>query len=143
MFEDHNIHVCLLPPNTTDCLQPMDISVNKPAKDYLKRQFDQWYSEQVLAQLEEEDTSDLEALELEPINLGLPALKEIGAKWLVDMAAYISDNPQTIVNGFIHSGITGALDGLEMDNTAEPDNDQGTDSDDDFDESEAEFSDSQ
>lgn len=60
LLDAHNIHVCLLPANTTDHLQPMDISVNKPAKDFLKRQFDQWYSEQVLAQLEGEDTSDLE-----------------------------------------------------------------------------------
>ena len=33
-LEAHNIHVCLLPPNTTDLLQPMDLSVNKPAKDF-------------------------------------------------------------------------------------------------------------
>ena len=31
------VHVCLLPPNTTDLLQPMDLSVNKPAKDFLRR----------------------------------------------------------------------------------------------------------
>ena len=37
-----NIHVCLLPPNTTDLLQPMDIAVNKPAKDFLKRNFEEW-----------------------------------------------------------------------------------------------------
>ena len=24
LLEDHNIHVCLLPPNTTDRLQPME-----------------------------------------------------------------------------------------------------------------------
>ncbi len=115
LLDAHNIHVCLLPPNTTDHLQPMDISVNKPAKDFLKRQFDHWYSEKVLTQLEGEDTNNLEALELQPINLGLPALKEVGAKWLVDMATYISDNPQMIVNGFIRFGITGALDGQETD----------------------------
>ena len=47
LLEANNIHVCLLPPNTTDTLQPMDMSVNKPAKDYLKRIFEQWYSIQM------------------------------------------------------------------------------------------------
>ena len=46
LLEDNNIHVCLLPSNTTDLLQPMDISVNKPVKEYLRRIFQQWYSEQ-------------------------------------------------------------------------------------------------
>ena len=68
LLDTHNIHVCLLPPNTTDRLQPMDISVNKPAKDFLKRQFDEWYSKQVLAQLED-DTSKLEKLEMQPEKL--------------------------------------------------------------------------
>lgn len=27
LLESNNIHTCLLPPNTTDCLQPLDISV--------------------------------------------------------------------------------------------------------------------
>ena len=141
LLDTHNIHVCLLPPNTTDRLQPMDISVNKPVKDYLKRQFDKWYSEHVLTQLEGEDTSNMEALQLHPINLGLPELKEIGAKWLVDMASYISNNPQMIVNGFIHSGIAGALDGQEMtDDVVEPEDSQERDSEDDFDEDDFEES---
>ena len=76
LLDSHNIHVCWLPPNTTDHLQPMDISVNKPAKDHLRRQFNQCYSDQVLAQLEGEDVADLEALELRSIDLGMPAMKE-------------------------------------------------------------------
>jgi hypothetical protein len=41
LLEMNNIHMCLLPPNTTDLLQPVDVSVNKPAKeDFWKRQFE-------------------------------------------------------------------------------------------------------
>ena len=102
----------------------MDISVNKPAKDYLKRQFEQWYSEQVTNQLEGRDLSNLEAAELQPIDLGMPIMKEIGAKWLVDMANYISNNPQSIVNGFVHSGITRAADGMQSDEQHNSDGEQ-------------------
>ena len=49
LLDQYNIHVCLLPPNTTDRLQSMDISVNKPAKDHLKKQFNEWYTQQLLA----------------------------------------------------------------------------------------------
>jgi hypothetical protein len=113
LLEDNNIHVCRLPPNTTDRLQPMDVSVNKPAKDYIKREFQTWYSQQVMKQLEGKDVDDLEAVELTPIELGMPILKEIGAKWLVGMAEHLGRNPHIIVNGFVHAGITKALDGIE------------------------------
>ena len=109
LLEDNNILVTLLPPNTTDLLQPMDISVNKPAKEYLRREFEKWYSEEVMKQLEGKDLENLEEAELEPINMGMPILKEIGAKWLVGMAEYLSDNPQFVVNGFLHSGIAAAI----------------------------------
>ena len=76
LLDNNNIHFCLLPPNTTDRLQPLDISVNKPAKDHLRREFIQWYSEQVLAQLEEE-VSNLDELEIEPIDLSMATMKEL------------------------------------------------------------------
>ena len=47
LLEAHNIDVCLLPPNTTDLLQPPDIAVNKPVKDDMKRKFEDWYSSEV------------------------------------------------------------------------------------------------
>ena len=98
LLEANNIHVVLLSPNTTDSLRPMDLSVNKPAKDFLKQRFEEWYSGKVTKQLDEEENK---ATELEPINLGLPMLKELGAKWLVQMSEYFADNPHIIVNGFI------------------------------------------
>ena len=101
LLESNSIHICLLPPNTTDHLQPMDVSVNKPAKDFLKRKFDEWYSEQVIEQLDGENMDDFENVNLQPIDITLPALK---------MAENISNNPQMIVNGFTRSGIAGVLE---------------------------------
>ena len=43
-IDAHNVYVVLIPANCTDRLQPLDISVNKPAKDFLRKQFQQWYS---------------------------------------------------------------------------------------------------
>ena len=81
ILEENNIHVCLLPPNSTDVLQPMDISVNKPAKVYLRNEFQLWYSEKVLERIEEEN---VDAADITPIKMGLPIMRELGAKckWL-------------------------------------------------------------
>ena len=40
LLERHRIHTCLILANATDRLQPMDISVNKPAKSFLKKKFE-------------------------------------------------------------------------------------------------------
>ena len=134
-LEENNILISRLPPNMTDRLQPMDISVNKPAKEYLKKEFEDWYSEQVMQQLDGKDIDDLESTEIQPINLGMPVLKEVSAKWLVEMVEYITNNPQFIVNGFIRSGISSAIDGVvdmgsaSEDSGTEEDLDSHTDSD--------------
>ena len=106
LLERHRIHTCLSPANATDRLQPMDISVNKPAKSFLKKKFEMWYSDQVTQQLEGQD---MDIVDVEPIDLSMGMVKEIGAKWLVDMVNYIGDNPQFIVNGFIHAEIAKAF----------------------------------
>ena len=36
-------------------------------------------------------------------------MKEVSARWHVDIAEHSSDNSQLIVSGFLRSGITGAL----------------------------------
>ena len=44
LLEDNNILVSMLPPNTTADLQLMDLSVNKPTKQYLQKCFEDWYA---------------------------------------------------------------------------------------------------
>ena len=53
----------------------------------------------MIEQLDGENMDNFDNMNLQPINLSLPALKEVGAKWLVEVAEYISSNPQMIVNG--------------------------------------------
>ena len=85
--EANNLNICLLAPNTTDLLQPMDPTVSKPAKNFLKNAFSQWYADKLLQQLEDDDIP-LDQMEQDVTELGLPVLKELGAKWLVMMAQY-------------------------------------------------------
>ena len=115
LLEKFHLHVCLLPANTTDLLQPKDISVNKPVKSFLKEQFSIWYSEQLFKQFEDQSDVPLEDVTVDPVDLSLGNMKNIGAKWLVEAAKYITDNPQFTVNGFIHAGICQALDGQTAD----------------------------
>ena len=64
----------LIPPNCTDRLQPLDLSVNKAAKDFLRDQFREWYAKQVCMQLQEG--------EIKTVDLRLSLLKPLGAGWI-------------------------------------------------------------
>ena len=48
-----NSNVILIPANCTDRLQPLGISVNKAAKELLRKKVHQWYAMQVCAQLQQ------------------------------------------------------------------------------------------
>ena len=56
-------------------------------------------------------------------------LKELGARWLVEMSQYFAENPQIIVNGFVKAGITGALDGDDQETESSTDNETESDFD--------------
>ena len=65
----------------------------------LKEKFSIWYSEQLFKQFENQSDVPLEDVTVVPVDLSLGNMRNIGAKWLVEAAKYISDNPQFIVNG--------------------------------------------
>ena len=112
LLQRHTFYTCLIPANATNRLQPMDILVNKPAKSFLMKQFELWYSDQ---QLEDQD---IKIVAVEPSDLSMGMMKERRAKWLVDMAHYIGDNSQFIVNGFTHASIAKALNGEDIDDSS-------------------------
>ena len=47
ILDFHIIRVINVPANCTDCLQPLDVSVNKSIKHHLKESFQEWYANEV------------------------------------------------------------------------------------------------
>ena len=91
----------LFPANCSDKLQPLDLSVNKPVKDFMKRQFQNWYGEMICKQLEDKVE--------EEVDMRPSVMKPFSARWLIDMHKYFVDHPSIIVDGFHNAGIVDAL----------------------------------
>ena len=51
ILRDNNIHYVLVLNNMTQLFQPLDFTVNKHCKSYLKRLFSEWYAQQIENQL--------------------------------------------------------------------------------------------
>ena len=66
VLEENKIVLVFVPNNCTDVLQPIDLSVNKPFKDHLRKCFAEWYSQQVSTQLEDGTPVDNVWLEMAP-----------------------------------------------------------------------------
>lgn len=54
---------------------------------------------------------DPDTFDIDPIDLRAAIVKERSSQWLVDLAQYMAENPQIIVNRFVKTGITAALHG--------------------------------
>ena len=96
----------MVPACCTDQLQPLDLTVNRVAKSFLQRQFQEWYADEVASQFDDSDTS----FDPVPVDLSTAQMKSIGVKWLIELHQYLCDNPQHAVNGFIASGISQSIE---------------------------------
>ena len=83
LLDNYNLDVFLLPANCTDQLQPLDLSVNKAAKPFLRLQFQAWYAKELHSQL-------LEQTEATPIDLKLSIMKPLSTKWIDLLCNYTS-----------------------------------------------------
>lgn len=112
-LEDNKILVVAVPDGTTDKLQPLDLSVNEAAEDFLQECFRHQYSQQVMKQLKDhEDPKNIQ------VNMSTAVMRELSAQWLT---AALYDNfrgrPELISNGFKEAGIAAALE--DQDQSAE------------------------
>ena len=87
-------YVILIPPNCTDRLQPLDISVNKPAKDFYGGNFK-------IGTQRKFAVMQFQGLESkEPVDLRLTIVKPLGAQWVISLHKYLKSKPQIIQNEF-------------------------------------------
>ena len=70
-MEENNVYVVSVPANCKDRLQPMDLSVNKSAKEFMQSKLRDWYATQVKLQLDESEdvaTVDLRIFMMKSLN---------------------------------------------------------------------------
>ena len=99
LLEENNILLVPIPANCTDHLQPMDLSINKAAKEFMRSRFREWYATQVHRQLKEGSK------QISPVDLRMSTMKPLGAQWLVSLYDYIKQHNSLVLNGFKAAGI--------------------------------------
>ncbi len=93
LLEDNDISVVMVPANCTTGLQPLDVSVNKAAKNFLRGKFQDWYATQLCDQLKVAGGGNAKFVDLK-----LSIMKPLGAKWMVSMYDYFLSKPEIIRN---------------------------------------------
>ena len=50
LLEEYHLMYMIVPPNCTDRLQPLDVSVNRAAKHFIQGKVEGWYADRIMAQ---------------------------------------------------------------------------------------------
>ena len=86
----------------------MDLSVNKAVKSLFQNKFNDWFSDQVLTQLQKgKDPTDVK------ISFKLSDLKPIHTRWIVDWYNHVIKGKEMIDRGFNSAGIAEAVQNTE------------------------------
>ena len=86
----------------THLFQPLDLTVNKFAKDYMKQKFSEWFSRQI--DLGFDNGQELDDIK---IDYRLNVLKPLHGKWLISLYNHMttSGGKEIMVSGWKKSGI--------------------------------------
>ena len=107
-LQSNDIQFVAVPANCTDKLLPMDLAINKPLKDAMKKKFQTWYAKEMQQQL-----GTNTSLNNVKIDFRMSVIKPKSASWLMSSVEEIRSRPLLAINGFFHAGITGAAQSLK------------------------------
>ena len=100
---DNHCVVVLVPNNLTNKFQPLDLTVNKPAKVFLSEKYNHWYADEVSKQLRRNiNPADVK------VSLKLTHINVLHARWINDLHHQLIGRKDIIINGFSKAGITEA-----------------------------------
>ena len=105
-MEDNHILPTKVPPNMTILYQPLNLSVNKAAKDFTRKKFSEWYTRQL--------TNGMEyGIELDDIEIDyrLSVLKPLHATWLISLYNHMNspEGKEVSASGWKKLGIFDAI----------------------------------
>jgi len=106
VIEIHNLIVVNVPANMTKYYQVLDSTVNKYAKAFARKKFNEWYAKEIHRQLD--DGTPLEEVD---VKLRLSVMKPIHAHWMVELYNQMTtgDGKKNIMSGWRASGIEDAV----------------------------------
>ena len=103
LLEKQNVLFVQVPANCTDKLQPLDISVNKPIKDELKKNFHSWYANEVQQQLKSVPVHQV------AVDVLTAVIKTKSVSWFISAWESLRARPEITINGFRKAGILDAV----------------------------------
>ena len=80
VLDSLNIKVVKVPANMTHFFQPLDLTVNGSAKNFMRKKFVTWYAEEIKKQMD----AGVPAESID-VNLKLTSLKALHANWLIEL----------------------------------------------------------
>ena len=105
VLKENIIETEYIPNNMTNYYQPLNLTTNKWAKDYMKAKFSEWYSQQVREAID--SGKSIEDIE---IKFPLSVMKPLHGSWLIDMCNELTseNSKEMIKSGWERSGIMDA-----------------------------------
>lgn len=106
LLKENSILLVRVPANMTHLYQPLDLTVNGHFKTFMRSKFSQWYSKQILLQLE--GGADVQSVK---VDVKLTIVKPLHAIWLIEYYNKMSspEGQEVVQNGWLRSGITDAI----------------------------------
>ncbi|CAC5407902.1 unnamed protein product [Mytilus coruscus] len=99
-LKKNDIISLFVPAACTDKLQPLDLSVNREYKEQLKSNFHDWYSAQVVQQLNHQEDITGERAPMVIVDLKTSVMKPVHAQWIVSTPQIMSTRTDQIKSGF-------------------------------------------
>ena len=95
-----------VPANMTHFSQPLDLTVNWSAKNFMRKKFVTWYAEEIKKQMDAGAPAESIGVDLK-----LTSLKALHANWLIELYNVLTttDGRETALNGWKKSGVTAVL----------------------------------